>query len=198
MQLAELNAIDEDDAVRELLRCCGSTRWARAMAVARPFASAAALEQAADTIWRTLGRADVLEAFAAHPKIGDSGQTQPSGQAGPAGLADRPTAAGEAGLARQSGSAGTGPLAWSKEEQSGMGAASDDVRARLAAGNRAYEARFGYIFIICATGRSAGEMLAALEARLHHTPDEELPVAAEEQRRITRLRLARLVDAPHT
>ena len=76
--------------------------------------------------------------------------------------------------------------------------ASDEVRARLAAGNRAYESRFGYIFIICASGKSAAEMLASLEARLHHDPADELRVAAEEQRQITRLRLAKLVDDDRT
>lgn len=80
------------------------------------------------------------------------------------------------------------------QEQSGAAAATDDVRIRLAAGNRAYEARFGYIFIICATGKSAAEMLMALEARLAHTSAEELPIAAAEQRQITQLRLAKLVS----
>ena len=75
-----------------------------------------------------------------------------------------------------------------------MRAATGDVRERLAAGNRAYEARFGYIFIICATGKSAGEMLASLEQRLGHAPDEELRIAADEQRMITRLRLTKLLD----
>jgi OHCU decarboxylase len=174
VRLDELNALDEDRAARELLRCCGSTRWAREMADRRPFASIDALCDAADRVWRLMDRADMLEAFAAHPKIGEG-----------AGLAGR---AGE--VAERT--------AWTTQEQSGARDAADDVRTRLAAGNRAYEARFGYIFIICATGRSAGEMLASLEARLHHAPDAELPVAAEEQRQITRLRLAKLVDGAHT
>jgi OHCU decarboxylase len=167
VRLEELNALDDAAAMRELLRCCGSTRWARAMVAERPFPSREALAQVADACWRALSAADMLEAFAAHPKIG----------AGPAGRA------------------GDGTTEWSAQEQSGTRAARKDVRERLAAANRAYEARFGYIFIICATGKSADEMLASLEARLRHAPDEELPIAAEEQRQITRLRLARLVAA---
>jgi 2-oxo-4-hydroxy-4-carboxy-5-ureidoimidazoline decarboxylase len=159
MRLADLNALDDEAAVRELLRCCGAWRWARTMAAARPFASVAAIEQAAETCWHEMPPTDILEAFAAHQKIGES-------------------------------TAST----WASREQSGTRAATDDVRERLAAGNRAYEARFGYIFIICATGRSAGEMLAALERRLSNAPDEELRIAAEEQRKITRLRLTKLLD----
>lgn len=83
--------------------------------------------------------------------------------------------------------------AWASAEQAGSAGASEEVRQRLAAGNRAYEARFGYIFIVCATGRSAGDMLAILERRLTNDPDEELRIAAEEQCKITRLRLAKLL-----
>jgi 2-oxo-4-hydroxy-4-carboxy-5-ureidoimidazoline decarboxylase len=167
MQIADLNALDEESAVRELLRCCGSTRWARAMAAARPFTSVAAVEQAADACWQTMALPDFLEAFAAHPKIG----------------------------ARQAGQPGLDATAqWSVQEQSGVNDAAQGVQERLAAGNRAYEARFGYIFIICATGKSAAEILAALEQRLRHAPAHELRIAAEEQRAIARLRLEKLLD----
>jgi len=143
------------------------------MAAARPFSSVAALERAADEVWLALEAPDILEAFAAHPKIG----------AGGAG------GAGEAGRA-----GGDGAPQWSPQEQSGVRDAAGDVRERLAAGNRAYEARFGYIFIICATGKSADEMVASLEQRLRHTRDQELRIAADEQRMITRLRLTKLLD----
>jgi OHCU decarboxylase len=176
VRLKDFNGLDEAAAVRELLRCCGSTRWAHAMAAARPFASFDALCRAGDQMWRTLAVDDVLEAFRAHPTIGDTRQTWQAGQPDPGNL----------------------ETAWSDAEQAGVRRASDDVRERLAAGNRAYEARFGYIFIICAAGRSAEEMLAALETRLHHSTAEELPVAAEEQRQIARLRLAKLVDDDKT
>jgi hydroxyisourate hydrolase len=160
MTLQELNALGVDAAVRELLRCCGSTRWAREMAAARPFAGLDALSAAADTIWAGLDRGDWIEAFEAHPKIGATG----SGE-------------------------------WSAAEQAGAASASADVLARLAEANREYEARFGYIFIVCATGKTAEEMLQLLEGRLDNDPLIELRVAADEQRKITRLRLARLLEA---
>jgi OHCU decarboxylase len=171
MRLDELNALDDEAASRELLRCCGSARWARQMAAARPFGDADAVADAADRTWRTLDPADWLDAFAAHPRIGGAGG------AGRAGGAEVPLSA------------------WSAQEQAGVADATADVTDRLAVANRDYEARFGYIFIICATGRSAAEMLDALERRLGHAPDQELRIAAEEQRKITRLRLTKLLDA---
>ncbi len=89
-----------------------------------------------------------------------------------------------------------GPVSsWSKAEQAGMQSAGDDARTMLAVLNAEYEARFGYIFIVCATGKSPTEMLAMLRWRMSNDPERELPIAAEEQRRIAGLRLARLVDA---
>ena len=134
------------------------------MAAARPFASADAMDTAADTIWRALDRADWLEAFAAHPRIG-AGRSGGAGQAG-----------------------------WSDQEQAGVAGAEARMKQRLADANRDYEARFGYIFIVCATGRTAAEMLALLEGRLRHDAGDELRVAAEEQRRITQLRLRKLLE----
>ena len=180
MRLDELNALDRAAAERELLRCCGSRRWATEMAGSRPFRSVGELLDTADRIWNAATRADVLEAFAAHPQIGQTGRACQSGQAGQAGQAGR---AGEAAEDTE----------WSAHEQSGARDASGDVRERLTAGNRDYEARFGYIFIVCATGKSAGEMLDALERRLRNAPDDELGIAAGEQRQITRLRLLKLL-----
>jgi OHCU decarboxylase len=159
MRLDDLNAVDAESAARELRRCCGSTGWARLMAAARPFASAAAMAATADAIWWSLAPADWLEAFAAHPRIGD-----------------RPTSA------------------WASAEQSGSQTAANGIRDRLAARNRDYEARFGYIFIVCATGKTVAEMLDILEHRMPNDSGDELRVAAEEQRKITRLRLAKLVE----
>jgi len=164
MRLDELNALDRDAAERALLRCCGSTAWAARMADGRPFSNVDAMLDTADRVWNDCAAGDWLEAFAAHPKIGSSGS---------------------------SGSSGSGP--WSAQEQSGTRDAPGEVRDRLARGNRDYEARFGYIFIICATGKSADEMLAALERRLRNPPDVELGIAAGEQRQITRLRLLKLL-----
>ncbi len=148
------------------------------MAAARPFSSVEQLTARADSIWHSLDRQDWLEAFAAHPRIGEGGSAASGGPAG-AGGADASTASHAAG--------------WSEEEQAGTRLANDRQRERLIAQNRAYEARFGHIFIICAAGKSAGEMLARLEERLTNDPDRELRVAAGEQRKIAHLRLAKLL-----
>ena len=161
MTLDELNRLSSSRAVAEFARCCGSPRWASAMAAARPFARFDAMVQKGDEIWESLGKTDWLEAFAAHPRIGD----------------------------------GRGASAWSTAEQSGMQSADDGTKERLAALNQLYQRRFGYIFIVCATGKSPAEMLALIEARISNGPNAELRIAADEQRKITGLRLAKLVDA---
>jgi OHCU decarboxylase len=158
--LDALNRLEREAAEAAFIRCCGSNAWARSMAAARPFANGEALARAGDVIWRSLAPADWLEAFAAHPKIGEQAASS----------------------------------SWSDREQSGMQTAGDDIRSRLAAGNADYQSRFGYIFIVCATGKTAAEMLAALEDRLTNDPAVELRVAAEEQRKIIGLRLAKLMD----
>jgi OHCU decarboxylase len=165
MTLDRLNALDAETAARDLRRCCGSRAWAAHMAAARPFLSVEALQAAADRIWLALGESDWREAFAAHPRIGE--------RAGPA--------------------AGAGTAAWSVREQSSVATAETTVLDRLAAKNREYEARFGYIFIVCATGKSADQMLTMLERRLRHDAAQEIGVAADEQRKITRLRLEKLL-----
>ena len=173
MQLDALNALDRRAAEDELLRCCGSERWAREMAARRPWAGFEAMAEDADAIWRGLSTSDHLQAFAAHPRIGATG------------------GAAEAGAA-----AGGRPVrtSWSSQEQSRVIAASDELRDRLAAANDGYHARFGFIFIVCATGKSAREMLANIDERLTHSREEELRIAADEQRKITRLRLEKLVS----
>jgi 2-oxo-4-hydroxy-4-carboxy-5-ureidoimidazoline decarboxylase len=165
MNVDALNALPPDDARAALLRCCGSRRWADAMVSRRPFASAGDLFRAADEVWTGLGRADWLEAFAAHPRIGDMD-----------------------GLKKKFAAT----AAWSAGEQAGVTGAPDDVLPALADANRRYEERFGHIFIVCATGKTALEMLQALHERLHNTPDQELVAAAAEQAKITRLRLEKL------
>jgi 2-oxo-4-hydroxy-4-carboxy-5-ureidoimidazoline decarboxylase len=172
VRLEHLNMLAPGAATREFLRCCGSTRWAQSMAAARPFSTVEQMAETADAIWSSLERTDWLEAFAAHPRIagGPSGLTHPAHPAHPTSLD------------------------WSEQEQSGTQSANDAERQRLAAGNREYEARFGYIFIVCATGKSAADMLVRLEHRLRNDRAQELVVAAGEQRKITRLRLTRLLD----
>jgi len=141
------------------------------MAAARPFAGPEALSDAADAVWLSLAEADWLEAFAAHPQIGANPEAGRAGRAGKAGVESR----------------------WAAHEQSGVQTAGGDVKNRLAQLNRDYQARFGYIFIVCATGKTADEMLAMLERRISNDPGAELAIAAEEQRKITQLRLVKLL-----
>lgn len=162
MTLDEFNSFDADAASQALQRCCVSKRWIAAMVSSRPYADANALRNAADSVWSDLGADDYLEAFEGHPKIGDVNS-----------------------LAAKY--ANSGDLA--AHEQSSVAEATQAVIERLAAGNKRYEQRFGYIFIVCATGKSAMEMCELLEARLHNDPEEELHVAAEEQRKILQIRL---------
>ncbi len=163
-----LNTLPREAAETELLKCCGSSRWAREVASRRPFRAADELLNVADEVWSGLDARDWLEAFGHHPKIGE-----------------RQAAAGQTGKEQ----------AWSAEEQSGMDASGDDLRDELARLNREYEERFGHIFIVCATGKTPAEMLALLRERLQHDGETEIKIAAEEQRRITRLRLQKLLEA---
>jgi 2-oxo-4-hydroxy-4-carboxy-5-ureidoimidazoline decarboxylase len=166
MTLDELNSLPELEARSALERCCGAQAWVAAMCAARPFRDAADLEQASARAEAGLGRADWLEAFAHHPRIGDR----------------------EALRRRFAMTA-----AWASDEQRGAASASEATLAALERGNRAYEERFGYGFIVCATGKSADEMLVLLESRLGNAADDELAIAAGEQRKITRLRLEKLL-----
>ena len=165
MRLEAFNALDEESAVRELRRCCGSTRWVDAMIRARPFPSAEAMADAGDTVWTSLDAADWLEAFAAHPRIGEL----------------------RAGTSDTAG--------WEQQEQAATRSAPKEITERFVARNRQYETRFGYIFIVCATGKTVEEMLAIIEDRLQNDSREELRIAAEEQRQITRLRIGKLLEA---
>ena len=166
MTLEELNRASASVARAALERCCGSRAWVEGMIGARPFADRAALLDRSDRIARSLAAADWREAFAHHPRIGD-----------------------RESLRRRFATT----AAWAGAEQAAASAASEEVLNALAEGNRDYEARFGYVFIVCATGRSAGEMLAALRERLANDPANELRIAAEEQMKITRLRLEKLL-----
>ncbi|HVG44176.1 MAG TPA: 2-oxo-4-hydroxy-4-carboxy-5-ureidoimidazoline decarboxylase [Longimicrobium sp.] len=166
MTLEGLNALPAAQAEAELLACCGSRRWARETAARRPFGGVGALLAAADEVWWSLAPDDWHEAFRAHPRIGERG-------------------AAPAQTARAAG--------WSAQEQSSAAGAAAEVAVALAEGNRAYEDRFGHIYIVCATGKTAEEMLAILRARLANDPATELRAAAAEQAKITRLRLEKLL-----
>jgi OHCU decarboxylase len=165
IDVTSINAWSEARARAAFLSCCGASRWAEAMTARRPFASEAELLESARDFWRGLERADWLEAFAAHPRIGDV-----------------------ASLRRKMGQA----AAWSAGEQIGMQDAADGVLQALAEGNARYDDRFGHVFLVCATGKSAGELLSLLQARLPNDPETELRIAMEEQEKITQLRLQKL------
>jgi 2-oxo-4-hydroxy-4-carboxy-5-ureidoimidazoline decarboxylase len=164
-----LNGLPLEEAQAEFLRCCGSHRWAQAMARARPFSSEASVYAKAGELWSQTTPEDWREAFTHHPRIGDVSK-----------LRERFKATG----------------AWSEQEQKGVQGAGDEVLHALAAGNREYEARFGFIFLICATGKSAQEILGHLRERLNNPPQLELRIAAGEQAQITRLRLEKLLTQP--
>jgi len=165
--LAWLNELSPDEATSIFLDCCGSSEWAIRMSAARPFAMLENLYASAEDIWFSLSSGDHLEAFASHPKIGSN----------------------HAAPKQQNKSA-----EWSSGEQSGMKSASDDVKSALAEANRLYLEKFGFIFIVCATGKAADEMLAMCKARLGNSAATELQIAAEEQRKITEIRLNKLFE----
>jgi 2-oxo-4-hydroxy-4-carboxy-5-ureidoimidazoline decarboxylase len=165
--LDELNALSPERAADVFRACCGASRWVDAMAARRPFASTETVMSMADDVWLAMGPDDWREAFAHHPRIGERAAAAPQNER----------------AAR-----------WSAGEQSGVTDADAAIHAELAEINRAYEARFGFIYIVCASGRSANELLDIARRRLSNAPDDELRVAAEEQRQITRLRLRKLLS----
>ncbi|MBI1808213.1 MAG: 2-oxo-4-hydroxy-4-carboxy-5-ureidoimidazoline decarboxylase [Ignavibacteria bacterium] len=167
MTLNDLNVLPEKDVRNELLRCCGSPRWAKLMVARRPFAAIEEVFTTADEIWNRLSPKDWKEAFSRHPKIGDIKR-----------LRKRFTSTAQ----------------WAEGEQAGVTQTSEKVLKELAEGNRLYEAKFGYIFIVCATGKSAGEMLTLLQQRLNNVPADELKIAAAEQAKITKLRLVKVLS----
>jgi OHCU decarboxylase len=160
-RLAAWNAADETTALDAMIACCGARRWAAAMVRQRPIDSMEKLGATADEIWFTMDVPDWMEAFACHPRIGE----------------------------RKAAHATAKSKEWSKLEQSAASGAAAEIVARLAEGNALYEERFGFTYIVCATGKSAEEMLAILEGRLKNDRETELREAAEQQRQITQIRL---------
>lgn len=167
MTIEELNELPKDEAEEALLGCCGSTAWAKSMASLRPFEDLAAVLKAAEKEWSKLDRDDWLEAFAAHPKIGDMSSLK---------------------------SRFSHTRSWASEEQAGASSASETVLSLLAQGNKKYKKRFGYIFVVSAAEKSAAQMLRILKERLSNDAEEELKVAAAEQQKITELRLQKMID----
>jgi OHCU decarboxylase len=170
-----LNSLGIGEAESELLQCCGSREWAARLIAERPFANMADLIAKADRVWWSLESPDWLEAFHSHPKIGESRTGIPAGHSEPESEQSQ-------------------FYKWSENEQSGTRNSAPETMAALASLNREYEEKFGYIFIVCAQGKSSEEMLRILQDRLGNDRDEELHIAAAEQAQITRLRLGKLID----
>jgi 2-oxo-4-hydroxy-4-carboxy-5-ureidoimidazoline decarboxylase len=160
--LAELNSLSKAECIEGFHRCCASHLWAERMASLRPFKDESALFAAADLEWKKLSREDWLEAFGHHPRIGNR----------------------EALRGRFAATA-----TWSTEEQAGVNDAHEAVLDALEKANKDYETRFGFVFLVCATGKTAPEMLTILNERMPNPSDRELLVAGEEQSKITRIRL---------
>ncbi|MCF6263232.1 MAG: 2-oxo-4-hydroxy-4-carboxy-5-ureidoimidazoline decarboxylase [Xanthomonadales bacterium] len=150
----------------ELLKCCGSHNWLAGMLAGQPYLTEKSLYTLSDTTWSELSKADYLEAFAQHPQIGNLATLKEKF----ANTAD-----------------------WASDEQQGANQASAEILQALHHGNQAYLQKFGYIFIVCASGKSAAKMLALLEQRLSNDPQTELAIAAAEQNKITKLRLKKLL-----
>lgn len=165
MTVDDLDSMSAGQAAEVLKSCCGSSRWVNEMVRRRPFGSVADVLASADEAWDSTRDEDWHEAFSHHPRIGDR---QPA--------------------ATQSSRAAD----WSAGEQSSVQSATDTVRSELSRINREYENRFGHIYIVCASGKSPEEMLAIARKRLANDPEKEIRVAAEEQRKITQLRLRKL------
>jgi allantoicase len=164
--IEQFNRLSREQALKALLDCCGATQWAQQMLKMRPFPDLEYVLDTADKVWAGLQRDDWLEAFRHHPTIGE-----------------------KQAKAKQSANA----RRWSAREQSAAQKAQPKELEALAAENREYEAKFGYIFLICATGKSSEDILKNLHERMSNNPEAELRIAAEEQRKITRLRLEKLL-----
>jgi OHCU decarboxylase len=157
------NNADAAEATQAMLACCRAPSWASQMVALRPISNIAALSEAADRVWAAMSESDWLEAFAGHPRIGE----------------------------RRAAADSERSTAWAEQEQSGTSSANENILRELAEGNALYEQRFGFTYIVCATGRSADEMLAILKGRVANDRVSELKEAAEQQRQILQIRLGK-------
>lgn len=168
MTLEQFNALDKDVAAVELEKCCGAANWVKLMMNHFPFTSTSELLDISDTIWnRYCSENDWLEAFTHHPKIGDT-----------------------ASLEKKFASTKD----WAGNEQSGVKGADSAILQQLLQYNEAYEQKFGFIFIVCATGKSAEEMLDLIRQRINNNYEDELKIAAAEQNKITAIRINKLLS----
>jgi 2-oxo-4-hydroxy-4-carboxy-5-ureidoimidazoline decarboxylase len=167
MTLDQLNTLELDEAKAAFSKCCGSSKWVDQMVSARPFSNRTKLLESAEQIWNSLAPPDWLEAFSHHPQIGK--------------VEDR-----EAKF--------VATQAWAAEEQKGVQSATQNMIQNLARENLKYEKVFGHVFLVCATGKTADEMLSLLRIRMRNTPEVELKTAAQEQIKITHIRLEKLLN----
>ncbi len=167
MKLSKLNDLDSIQATQVFQQCCTASDWVRQMVERRPFDSLDALKLQAARSWETMQGDDLLEAFAGHPRIGDLSSLKEKFH---------------------------GTMTSASKEQSGVESASDSVIEELARYNKDYEGKFGFIFIVFASGKSAEEMLDIVKARIHNDHTREILIAAGEQLKITQLRIDRLID----
>ena len=166
--LEHWNRLSAEQATTAILSCCGSQAWARGMAARRPLLDATALLAASDETWHNLAQSDWLEAFQSHPRIGES---------------------------RAQHAVPSQAATWSAHEQKRVADADSALKIALEEGNREYERRFDRIFVVCATGKSASEILEILRRRLQQDSETELREAAEQQRQITQIRLRKWLQA---
>lgn len=169
-----INGLSDVEARTAFLDCCGCEAWAASMMAGRPYDDGEALAAACERCFDGLADPDWLEAFAAHPKIGDLSTLRARYASGDS-RSDRKTA-------------------WAASEQSQVEAASEETLRALAAANEQYDAKFGFIFIICASGKSAEEMLTSIGERVENEASVELANAAREQRKITALRIEKMSE----
>jgi 2-oxo-4-hydroxy-4-carboxy-5-ureidoimidazoline decarboxylase len=167
MTLHEFNILPKDQLREELMKCCGSSSWVNRILPFIPADDMIELLEDAEEQWWLCNEDDWKEAFGHHPKIGDM-------QA----------------LTKKFASTAQ----WASGEQSGVSAAAKETIEALAKGNHLYEEKFGYIFIVCATGKSAEQLLSILRSRLENSPEDEIKIAADEQNKITKLRIEKLLE----
>ena len=166
MTLESLNSLTISDANEQFETCCGAANWVEKMNQNRPFQNKEDLYQKAESIWYSLSSKDWLEAFTHHPKIGNIDSLRKKFH---------------------------NTKSISEDEQSGINDAAESTLKDLAESNQLYQNKFGFIFIICATGKSADEMLALIKIRLNNNANAEMRNAAKEQNKITQLRLEKLL-----
>jgi 2-oxo-4-hydroxy-4-carboxy-5-ureidoimidazoline decarboxylase len=167
MTIADFDHLSIEQKRELLQKCCGSKAWIDKMIAAPPLEDLVDLIETAEEKWWECSKKDWLEAFEHHPKIGDINSLK---------------------------NKYANTVAWASNEQSGVDVASEEILHALAKGNDDYEQKFGYIFIVCATGKSAGEMLEMLQTRLPNNNEDEIKIAADEQLKITKLRLEKLFE----